>query len=145
MNKEDRLLEGLREKSQAKIQAQFIKQQRKYFEYADMSQYLLESQKEDDLLLVQEAFMSWINNSKIESKRKNELTLLLQGMWRIQSYCGTIETICKASVSNLVQKENEIKVLNSEISLLKLHAMQDKSKYESEITSLKAQLEFQSK
>jgi len=83
MEKDDRLAEGLREKSHVKLQVQFVKQQRKNFEYADTSQNLLEQQKEDDLLLIQDAFVGWINNKQIDEKRKQELTLLLQGVWRI--------------------------------------------------------------
>jgi hypothetical protein len=145
MEKDDRLAEGLREKSQVKLQVQFVKQQRKNFEYADTSQNLLEQQKEDDLLLIQDAFVGWINNNKIDDKRKQELTLLLQGIWRIQSYCGGLETVCKAGVARVVQQEKELSVLKSELSLAKLHAMQDKLKLESEIKMLKQEIEFTSK
>jgi hypothetical protein len=91
------------EKTLAKYHLEYLKQQRKYFEYADASQNLLETQKEDDLLLLQDAFMEWLKKVKPEDPRSKEFNLLLRSIWRIQSYCGNLETICRASIVKVVQ------------------------------------------
>lgn len=130
------------ERSLAKWHAEWLKSQRKYFEYADASQYLLEQQKEDDLLLLQEAFVEWISKLKDGDKRSDELNLLLKSIWRIQSYCGGLETICRSAIVKFTQGENRIKVLESELKLTQYQMIQDKAKYESENKSLKNQIEF---
>ncbi|MBM6698727.1 hypothetical protein H5976_08760, partial [Streptococcus alactolyticus] len=57
------------EKSIAKWEFEKLKQERKYFEYADASQYLLEQQKDDDLLILQNAFIEWLGKIKVEDPR----------------------------------------------------------------------------
>ena len=131
--------------SQAKWHTEYLKQQRKYFEYADSAQYLLESQKEDDLLLLQEAFVSWIGKIKSEDPRKKEFNLLLRSIWRIQSYCGNLETICRAAVVKLVQSEKNILRLESEKRLLELESKQLKAKHEIEKNRLEKEIEFLTK
>lgn len=133
------------EKSIAKWEFEKLKDQRKYFEYADASQYLLEQQKEDDLLLLQEAFVEWIGKLKKDDVRGKELNLLLKSIWRIQSYCGTLETICRAAVVKFVQFEKRIERLESEKRILELETMQNKAKYEKQISILEKEIEFLTK
>lgn len=133
------------EKSQAKWHLEYIKQQRKYFEYADTAQYLLEQQKEDDLLLLQDAFVGWIGKVKNDDPRGKEFNLLLRSIWRIQSYCGNLETICRAAVVKVVQSEKTISRLESEKKLLELELIQMKSKHEIEKNSLGKEIEFLTK
>lgn len=73
-----------------------IKKQRVYFEYADVSQNLLENQKDEDLLMLQDSLVNWINGIPKDDKRLVNLNLLIKSVWRIQSYCGVLETVCKA-------------------------------------------------
>lgn len=133
------------EKSIAKWEFENLKRQRKYFEYADASQYLLEQKKDDDLLILQNAFVEWLEKMKKDDVRSKELNLLLRSIWRIQSYCGTLETICKASVSKFVQFEKNIDRLESEKRLLELEIKQIKSKHELEKNSLEKEIEFLTK
>jgi hypothetical protein len=133
------------EKTLAKYHLEYLKQQRKYFEYADASQNLLETQKEDDLLLLQDAFMEWLKKVKPEDPRSKEFNLLLRSIWRIQSYCGNLETICRASIVKVVQSEKIIEKLESDKRLLELEMKQMKSKHESEKNSLEKQIEFATK
>lgn len=133
------------EKQQSKLLVNYIRQERKYFEYADVSQYLLEEQKDDDLLLLQSSLMDWIEKLKQEDPRKNELTLLLKSVWRIQSYCGTLETVCRASTVKVVELERRVNHLKSEVKLSKLENIQEKSRYDKELKSLKSENEFLSK
>jgi len=133
------------EKSQAKWHTEYIRQQRKYFDYADTSQYLLEQKKEDDLLLLQDSFVEWITKLKKDDARKKDLTLLLQSIWRIQSYCGTLETVCKSSVVRVVELNKTIERIESEKRLLELEIKQMKAKHELEKNSLEKEIEFISK
>ena len=133
------------EKLQAKWHLEYIKQQQKYFDYADTSQYLLEQKKEDDLLLLQDSFVDWITKLKKDDDRKKNLTELLQSIWRIQSYCGTLETVCKASVVRVVELQKTIDKLESDIRLLELEKKQLKSKHELEINKLGKEIEFLTK
>jgi len=130
------------EKSIAKWEFEKLKQERKYFEYADASQYLLEQQKDDDLLILQNAFIEWLGKIKVEDPRRKEMDLLLRSIWRIQSYCGTLETICRAAVVKFVQFEKNIERLKSENRLLELEIKQMKAKHESEKNSLEKEIEF---
>lgn len=133
------------EKSQMKWHTEYLKQQRKYFEYADMAQYLLEQQKDDDLLLLQDAFVGWIGKVKNEDPRGKEFNLLLRSIWRIQSYCGNLETICRSAVVKVVQLEKTIGRLESEKKLLELEMKQMKAKHELEKNSLGKEIEFLTK
>lgn len=133
------------EKSQAKWHLEYIKQQQKYFDYADKSQYLLEQKKEDDLLLLQNSFVEWITKLKKDDDRKKNLTQLLQSIWRIQNYCGTLETVCKSSVGRVVELDKTINKLDSEKRLLELEIIQIKSKHELEKNSLGKEIEFLTK
>jgi hypothetical protein len=131
--------------TQARWHTEYVKQQRKYFEYSDTSQYLLEQKKEDDLLLLQDSFVQWLLKLKPEDERKKELTLLLQSIWRIQNYCGTLETVCKSSVVRVIELNKKIEYIDSEKRILELEISQLKSKHELEKQSLEKQIEFASK
>jgi predicted transcriptional regulator with HTH domain len=133
------------EKTQAKWHLEYVKQQRKYFEYSDASQYLLEQKKDEDLLLIQDSFVNWMDKIKKDDPRKKELTLLLQSVWRIQSYCGTLETVCKSSVSKVVEMNKLIQRLESEKKLLELELVQVNAKHKIEKGKLEKEIEFISK
>jgi hypothetical protein len=133
------------EKTIAKWQFEKLKQNRKYFEYADAYQGLLEEQKEDDLLILQNTFIEWITKMPKDDNRLKELNLLLRSIWRIQSYCGTLETICRAAIVKTVQLEKNVVRLESEKRLLELEMINLKSKHEIEKNSLEKEIEFISK
>lgn len=133
------------ERIQAKLHTEYIKQRRKYFEYADTAQILLEQQKDDDLLLIQNWFMEVHNNLKPDDKRKKEILLLIQGVWRIEKYCGGLETIAKASTVRVVEHSKENEKLKSEKRILELEVKQIKAKYEKQINVLEKEIEFISK
>jgi len=137
MNKDDKLF--------IKWEFERLKENRKHFEYADTSQYLLEQQKEDDLLILQDAFVEWIGKINQDDPRSKELNLLLRSIWRIQSYCGTLETICRAAIVKTVQLEKNVIRLESEKRLLELEMINVKSKHEIEKKSLGKEIEHLSK
>lgn len=129
----------------ANYHLEYLKNQRKYFEYADTSQFLLEQQKDNDLLLLQDAFTNWIQKIKKGDTRASELTLLLQSIWRLQSYCGNLETICRASVSSIVDSNKKIERLESEKRILELQIIQINSKHEIAKNKLEKEIEFTAK
>jgi hypothetical protein len=133
------------EKTISKWEFEKLKQNRKYFEYADAYQGLLEEQKEDDLLILQNTFVEWITKIQKDDNRFKELNLLLRSIWRIQSYCGTLETICRSSIVKMVQLEKNIVRIESEKRLLELEMINLKSKHETEKKKLEKEIEFISK
>lgn len=130
------------EKSLAKWHVEKVKEARKYFDYADLSQNILEQQKDDDLLLLQDWLTTLHNNLKPDDLRRKEVLLLIQGVWRIEKYCGGLETIAKASTVRVFTSLKRIEELESEIRLLKLQNIQDKSKHELEKNRLEKEIEF---
>lgn len=130
------------EKTLAQYHVDKMKEQRKYFEYADLSQNILEQQKDDDLLLLQEWLTNLHSNLKKDDKRRNEILLLIRSTWRIEHYFGSLETICKAStvrVFNLLKRQEE---LESQVRMLGLQSIQDNAKYELEKKKLEREIEF---
>lgn len=133
------------EKNLSKLYVDKLRKQRAYFQYADVSQNLLENQKDDDLLFLQEAFIKWINGLKEGDARKDELNLLLKSIWRIQAYCGNLETICKASVVEIVNLNEKIENLESRNRILEIEKIQINNEYQKKIKSLEAEIEFTNK
>lgn len=133
------------ERLQAKLYTEYVKQRRKYFEYADTAQNLLEQQKDDDLLLVQNWLMEVHNKLKQDDKRKRELVLLIQGVWRIEKYCGGLETVAKASTVRVVEHSKEIEQLKSEKRILELELSRTNAKHEKQISILEKEIEFLTK
>jgi len=119
----------------------FLKNKRDSFEFSDVAQILAKDKNDEDLLFVCDAFTKWHNNSKKEDQKK-ELLSLLQGVWRVSSYCINLETITKQSVSKYVDIEKRNMQLVSEKRTIELKNLQQIEKLENEIKSLKAELEF---
>lgn len=122
-----------------------IKKQRVYFEYEDVSQNLLENQKDEDLLMLQDSLVNWINGIPKDDKRLVNLNLLIKSVWRIQSYCGVLETVCKASTVSIVDYQDQIKKLNSEKRLLELENIKMLNLHLLEIKKLNGEIEFLTK
>lgn len=133
------------EKSLAKWHVEKIKEARKYFEYADLNQNILEQQKDDDLLLLGDWLTEVHNKLKPEDKRREELLLLIQGLWRLEKYCGTLETICKASSVRVHTMSKRIEELDSQVKLANYQIIQDKAKYDKETETLQKQIDWMEK
>lgn len=119
-----------------------MKENRKYFNYADLSQNILEQQKDDDLLLMGDWLTNLHGNLKPDDKRRDEVLLLIQSLWRVEKYCGGLETICKASTVRLMNEIKRNEELESQLKLSQYQIIQDKAKYDVEVKSLKNQIEF---
>lgn len=133
------------EKSLAKWHVEKIKEARKYFEYADLNQNILEQQKDDDLLLLGDWLTEVHNKLKPEDKRREELLLLIQGLWRLEKYCGTLETVCKASSVRVHTMSKIIEELESQVKLANYQIIQDKANYDKETETLQKQIDWMEK
>lgn len=133
------------EMQSAKMHTQMIKESRKYFDYADLSQNILEQQKDEDLLLLGDWLTEVHNKLKPEDKRREEVFLLIKSLWRIEKYCGGLETICKASTVRVLYQMKRNDELESELKTAKYQNIQDKAKYDLEVKTLKSEIEWTSK
>lgn len=130
------------EQSQIKLVSKFLEQQRKRFDYADTAHWILENKNETDLIFISEKVNEWHSMAK-ESNKAQFLEIIL-ALFRIQSYCTTIQTIAKGSVAEYSNEVKRSQKLENEVYHLKLEISNLKAKYEAEIKSLNAQLEFSS-
>lgn len=130
------------EKSLAKWHVEKIKENRQYFDYADLSQKILEDQKDEDLLLLGDWLTDLHNKLKAEDSRRKELLLLIQSIWRLEKYCGGLETVCKASTVRVYNLMKRIEELESESRVYKLKYKQEESRHEFEKKKLKEEIEF---
>ena len=129
------------EQNQAKMHIKFLKQQRQQFDFADTHQWIAFAKKEEDFLFLCEAFTKWISGIKDGDKRKDELTVLLQGLWRLQSYCGNLETICQDAVAQYTMTEKRNLELVGEKRKVELEMRMQKISYESRILALEENIE----
>jgi hypothetical protein len=130
------------EQNQIKLVSKFLEQQRKRFDYADTAHWILENKNETDLIFISEKVNEWHSMAK-ESNKAQFLEIIL-ALFRIQSYCTTIQTIAKGSVAEYSNEVKRTQNLENEVYHLKLEITNLKAKYEAEIKSLNAQLEFSS-
>ena len=130
MNRDKSLEE---ENQQMKLWTKLMDQQRKSFEYADASQYILDEKCDIDLIYIQDKIVEWSKIAKNETQKKvlNEMFLCLL---RTSSYIDVMRTLSKQSVSKYVSVEKRITALHSENRILQY----DKT---NEINELKRQLE----
>ena len=133
------------ELSLAKWHLEKTKEAMQYFEYADISQNILEQQNDDDLLLLQNWLMVLHNKLKIDDERRGEVLLLIRSVFRIDKYCGGLVTVCKGSNVRLHLVNKRIEELSSEVRTLKRQIITDNIKFESEKNSLEKEIEFISK
>lgn len=130
------------EQNQIKLVSKFLEQQRKRFDYADTAHWILENKNETDLIFISEKVNEW--HSMAKESNKAQFLDIIMALFRIQSYCSTIQTIAKGSVAEYSNEVKRSQKLENEVYHLKLEISNLKAKYESEIKSLNAQLEFSS-
>lgn len=133
------------EKSLAKWHVEKIKEARKYFDYADLSQNILEQQKDDDLLLLGDWLTELHNRLKPDDKRREEVFILIQSLWRTEKYCGTLEIVCKASTVRVHTLTKRIEELESQVKLANYQIIQDKKKYDLDVENLNKQIKWTEK
>ena len=135
----------LLEKKQSVLYFEFLKKQRQRFDFADTSQWIALNKKEEDFLVLCDTFTKWITALKDGDKRRDELTELIQSVWRLQGYCVNLETITQAAVSEYSTTEKRNLQLVSEKRLLELEIQQLKIQHGETVKSLKAEIEYTQK
>lgn len=130
------------EQNQIKLVSKFLEQQRKRFDYADTAHWILENKNETDLIFISEKVNEW--HSMAKESNKAQFLEIIMALFRVQSYCNTIQTIAKGSVAEYSNEVKRSQKLENEVYHLKLEISNLKAKYEAEIKSLNAQLEFSS-
>ena len=138
---ESKQLESL----QAKNAINYIKQCRERFDYADSAQWLAQDKNFEDLTIVSNAISEWVLNPKLGKEKKQELTELLQSVWRVMDYCQNLETITKSAVQKYVITEKRNSELLSEQMQLQLKYRNLETTTQNIIESLKKEIEFLSK
>lgn len=130
---------------QANLHLEYLKKRRSQFDFADTSQWIALNRKEEDLLLLGDAFTRWSSALKDGDTRKDELILLLQSVWRLQAYCTNLETIIQSAVMEYVTKEKRNSELLSEKRRLELEIEKLKKNHQKEKQSLEEEIKFISK
>lgn len=128
------------EKNQMKLISRYLEQQRKNFEYSDLAYSILETKNETDLIFISEKVNEWHDKAKAENK-KQFLEIIL-ALFRVQSYCVSIQTIAKGSVAELSDEIKRVKELESKLRTLEIEKINIQAKHEQEIKSLKQEIEF---
>lgn len=124
------------EQNQIKLISKYIYQQRKRFDYADTAHHILEDKNETDLIFISNTINEW--HSKAKEENKGVFLEIILALFRVQSYCTTMQTICKGAVAKYVTEEKNLSRLESEIRLLKLELISK----DNEIKKLNEEIEF---
>lgn len=124
---------ALIEKAQVGLMMKYIEQERKAFEYADTSIWILKDKNDIDIMLIMDQIVEWNKKAK-NSNQQKLLTELFLAILRIQSYVENLETLNQHAVAKYVtQKELSKNTLSS-------HAA-EVLKYKMEISELERKLE----
>ena len=130
---------------QTKNAISYIKQCRQRFDYADSAQWIAQDKNLEDLTIVSNAISEWVLNPKLGKEKKQELTELLQSIWRVMAYCQNLETVSKSAVQKYVVAENRNDELLAELTQLKLKYRNLEVSTNNTIESLGKEIEFLSK
>lgn len=130
-----------KEKQQISLWIKLMEQQRKSFEYADASQYILDEKCDIDLVFIQDKIVEWSKSAKNENQKKvlNEMFLCLL---RTSSYIDVMRTLCKQSVSKYVTAEKRITALHSEIRMLEYDKNGQIDELKKQLENAKKEIEF---
>ena len=123
----------------------YIKQCRQRFDYADSAQWIAQDKNLEDLTIVSNAISEWVLNPKLSDGKRQELTELLQSIWRVMAYCQNLETVAKSAVQKYVITENRNDELLAELTQLKLKYRNLEVSTNNTIESLGKEIEFLSK
>ena len=135
----------LQEIRQNNLLLKFVKQERKNFEFADVSQQLAYEKNLEDAMIINDALTNWSGKMKPDDSRKKEVDGLLFSLWRMMAYSQNLETITKTAVSKYISIEKRNTELVSENKLISLKSEAEINKLKKEIDALKKENEFLSK
>lgn len=133
------------ELARSKLFSKFLNQQRKNFDYADVSMWLLQDKNETDIIFLGERLDEWKSKAKPESNQLQVLTDMMMALFRIQAYSFNLETINKQSVAELIKERERCKSAESETHRQKLKHLKEISSLKLELENAKKQIEFHEK
>ena len=130
-----------KESQMINLWTKLIDQQRKSFEYADASQYILDEKCDIDLVYIQDRIVEWSKSAKNENQKKvlNEMFLCLL---RTSSYIDVIRTLSKQSVAKYVTAEKRITALHSELRLMEYDKNSKIEQLQKQLENAKKEIEF---
>lgn len=137
---ERRKKEGEAERQSIGLVTKFLEKQRERFDYADTAHFILQNKNEMDLIFVSEKLGEWHTKAK-EGNKKVFLEMIMT-LFRIQSYCTTMETISKGSVAEYVREVKRVSYLEGEINLMKLQHRKEIQSIKQELENAKKEIEF---
>jgi hypothetical protein len=140
---EGRSQNALIEKAQVRMMMEYVEKERKSFEYADTSQFILQDKNEVDLILLMNQIVDW--NGKAKPENKQVLTNMFLAILRVQNYVQTLETLNKHTVSKYVIEVENNKNSASYYASNKLQSEKEIRDLKKEIDVLKKEVEFLSK
>lgn len=128
------------EKSNVSIFIKALESEKKRFEYAEASQWLLDDKCDTDLIYIQEKLSEW--SAKAKETQKPILNEMYFGIMRVYSYIESLRTLCKTAVSKYVSLEKENARLQSELTLQKMNYLQEIQRLTKELENVKKEIEF---
>lgn len=128
------------EKSNVSIFIKALESEKKRFEYAETSQWLLDDKCDTDLIYIQEKLSEW--SAKAKDTQKPVLNEMYVGIMRVYSYIENMRTLCKTAVSKYVGLEKENARLNSELNLQRMNHSLEIKKLTKELENAKKEIEF---
>lgn len=128
------------EKSNVSIFIKALESEKKRFEYAEASQWLLDDKCDTDLIYIQEKLSDW--SAKAKETQKPVLNEMYFGIMRVYSYIESMRTLCKTAVSKYVGLEKENARLQSELTLQKMNHLQEIQRLTKELENVKKEIEF---
>lgn len=128
------------EKSNVSIFIKALESEKKRFEYAEASQWLLDDKCDTDLIYIQEKLSEW--SAKAKETQKPVLNEMYVGIIRVYSYIESMRTLCKTAVSKYVGLEKENARLQSELTLQKMNYLQEIQRLTKELENVKKEIEF---
>lgn len=137
--------EAFIEQSQAKMILKYVKQERKNFDFAEYSQWLAFDKKEEDLLVLSNTIIDWVDKLPENSTKKNSLVELLKSVFRVSSYCVNLETVVQNAVSKHISLKKDLDAANSSKYRQSLEFELKERDYKKKIEALEKEIEFLSK
>lgn len=132
---------ALIEKAQTRIMMSYIEEERKRFEFAETSQFILKDKNEIDMMLLMEKIAEWNKSAKNDSQKKL-LTELFLAILRIQSYVQNLETLNQHTVAKYVVEVDSSKKRDSYHASQKLKLELEISKLKKDLENAKKEIEF---
>jgi len=139
--REKRSENALIEKAQVRLMVEYIERERKRFEFADTSLYILKDKNEIDIMLIMNQIVEWSKKAK-NVEQKNLLTELFLAILRVQNYVQNLETLNQHSVAKYV---TQMELSNNTLSSHAREVLKYKVKIkelEKELENAKKEIEF---